>query len=253
MKRADSTTKKVETYDDLEPGTYYPKTWLNRLTLPRGRYLSEALLNDPMAPEPVLDNRATLFSTEQIMEYVTAYDALVEAEAAAAIAIARAQRDAGRVREKARLELERAKTARIGAVERMRKDAKKWSMDAARQAVLDALGGLTKEVHSARVSGIYFLMQDDAVVYVGQSVNVYARVATHAAGKAFNRVRFLPCAREDMNDWEGFLIRLLDPPLNGKNQTGAHSAPASRIWDMMVARDLPREFVDTCIEGVIRS
>jgi hypothetical protein len=63
-------------------------------------------------------------------------------------------------------------------------------------------------------TAIYFLIKGDAVVYVGQSVALAARIAQHHEEKDFDRVLFLPVARENLDATEGAFIRALRPPLN---------------------------------------
>lgn len=51
---------------------------------------------------------------------------------------------------------------------------------------------------SSRVCGVYFLIRDGEVVYVGQSVNVLGRLTTHAAkGKKFDAVSVIKCSGKD--------------------------------------------------------
>lgn len=66
-------------------------------------------------------------------------------------------------------------------------------------------------------SGIYFLVKDDKVVYVGQSVFPLQRVETHKKDKEFDRVYMLPVPKSVLNEIEGAFIRLLEPILNGRN------------------------------------
>lgn len=64
---------------------------------------------------------------------------------------------------------------------------------------------------------IYFLANDDEVVYVGQTADVDARVRLHqqdkriCGPKEFNRVFFVEVAWEDLDAYEGALIRALNP------------------------------------------
>jgi hypothetical protein len=76
-------------------------------------------------------------------------------------------------------------------------------------------------------SGIYFLCRDNAVLYVGQSVNVAVRVAEHCRRYEFDSVLFLPWPGDDLNRIEAALIRALRPPLNGKSSNGAMLTPVS--------------------------
>jgi hypothetical protein len=65
--------------------------------------------------------------------------------------------------------------------------------------------------------GIYFLIKENAIVYVGQSVNVAARIVAHKNdGKDFDEVRFIKCKKEVLDEREMFFIRLLKPELNGE-------------------------------------
>lgn len=61
--------------------------------------------------------------------------------------------------------------------------------------------------------GIYFLVKDDEVVYVGQSVNPIARIGNHT-DKDFDRAYMIPVPSSMLNDVEGALIRAINPPLN---------------------------------------
>lgn len=79
------------------------------------------------------------------------------------------------------------------------------------------------------ICGIYFLVHNDRVVYVGQSVNVPARIGHHkTSGKTFDRVAFVSCAQEHLNILESLYIHILRPPLNGDSNTkGLKAAPIS--------------------------
>ena len=74
-------------------------------------------------------------------------------------------------------------------------------------------------------TGVYFLISGDKVVYVGQSVNVYTRVAEHR-DKLFDSFAFIPCDKDMLNSLESLYIHVLRPPLNG-NQHGGKQAPLS--------------------------
>ncbi len=76
---------------------------------------------------------------------------------------------------------------------------------------------------TGQVPGIYFLCRDSNVVYVGQSVCIFARVGQHfyQATKKFDRAFFLPCPKEDLNTIEKHFISTLDPEYNGSNINGS--------------------------------
>ena len=63
--------------------------------------------------------------------------------------------------------------------------------------------------------GIYFLIKNDRVVYVGQSVSIFGRVSTHGKQKDFDRIAWVPCNKDDLNQMESLYIHVLSPPLNG--------------------------------------
>jgi hypothetical protein len=74
-------------------------------------------------------------------------------------------------------------------------------------------------------TGVYFLIGGDKVIYVGQSVNVYARIAQHY-DKRFDSFAFIPCGKDMLDSLESLYIHVLRPPLNG-DQHGGKQAPLS--------------------------
>lgn len=103
---------------------------------------------------------------------------------------------------------------------------------------LRAIRDLRDITPTVRLSpGIYFVCDGDEVIYVGQSVNPGARLATHDKGFAEYeclRVFLLPWPRYDLNRLEGAIIRRLRPRLNGKYTTGTITAPGSSADDLAV-------------------
>jgi excinuclease UvrABC nuclease subunit len=75
-----------------------------------------------------------------------------------------------------------------------------------------------------RSSGVYFLVQDQEVVYVGQSVNIYSRIAQHP-DKKFDKYAFVPCEVELLDKLESLYIHTLKPRLNGNVSKQEKSAP----------------------------
>lgn len=65
-------------------------------------------------------------------------------------------------------------------------------------------------------TGIYFLIDSDQVVYVGQSVNCQARVFVHDSQrqKAFSHYSIIECPAADLNKMEAYYIWLLQPKYN---------------------------------------
>jgi len=82
--------------------------------------------------------------------------------------------------------------------------------------------------------GVYFLVSNDRVVYVGQSVNIPARVAQHkTSGKTFDRVAFVECEKEWLNVLESLYIHVLRPLLNGDSNTKGLKASPLSMQDML--------------------
>jgi hypothetical protein len=76
----------------------------------------------------------------------------------------------------------------------------------------------------SKSSGVYFLVQDQEVVYVGQSVNIYSRIAQHP-DKKFDKYAFVPCEIEMLDKLESLYIHTLKPRLNGNATKLEKSAP----------------------------
>lgn len=63
--------------------------------------------------------------------------------------------------------------------------------------------------------GIYFLIKENHVIYVGQAINVMSRIIEHArCGRDFDTYNFIRCHRSQLDEWERAYINALMPPLN---------------------------------------
>lgn len=71
---------------------------------------------------------------------------------------------------------------------------------------------------SYHACGIYFLLRQDKIVYIGQSVDCFSRVLTHTrdASKDFNRACYFPVSRDELNNIEETLIALFKPEHNSR-------------------------------------
>ena len=61
---------------------------------------------------------------------------------------------------------------------------------------------------------VYFLLEGIEIVYVGQSINVSARVSQHTQDKDFSKVLYLPIVKENLDVVERFFIERLQPKYN---------------------------------------
>ena len=63
--------------------------------------------------------------------------------------------------------------------------------------------------------GVYFLIRDGDVVYVGQSVNVLDRISKHRReGKVFDSFAFMECQASHLDRYEQMYIEAFVPELN---------------------------------------
>lgn len=85
----------------------------------------------------------------------------------------------------------------------------------------DAILAMSLPLGQRAFCGIYFLILDDEIVYVGSSINLLARLSTHLAERKmrFNRISFVICAEADVRKTEYAYIRTLKPLYN--NFSGA--------------------------------
>ena len=92
--------------------------------------------------------------------------------------------------------------------------------------VLRGLDGLCAVAEPHGISGVYFLVSGDDVVYVGQSVSVQSRVIQHGGDptKVFSRAFYLPCPRSELDAVEQRYIELLKPKYNRQGYDGAQRA-----------------------------
>ena len=86
---------------------------------------------------------------------------------------------------------------------------------------IKVLAAMTKEdvVRAAkaypRITGVYFLIAGDDVVYVGQSYDVMGRISTHNKSKRmFDRYAFVEVAEEDLLKVEKAYITAFQPRWN---------------------------------------
>jgi hypothetical protein len=84
--------------------------------------------------------------------------------------------------------------------------------------------------------GVYFLIRQGKIVYVGQSKNVFYRVSQHAQRQT-DRWAFVPCELEELDVVESLYIHLIRPEDNGRTADGTMNAPLSieTLFELMMA------------------
>lgn len=63
--------------------------------------------------------------------------------------------------------------------------------------------------------GVYFLIKNNEIIYVGQSVNVFSRVGQHRYLKDFDGFKYINCKKLELDILESVYIHFLNPKLNG--------------------------------------
>ena len=74
---------------------------------------------------------------------------------------------------------------------------------------------LSSAAPASHFTGIYFLIFEQEVIYVGQSVDVLGRISRHKReGKEFDSYSYILCAPERLNELEALYITAFMPWLN---------------------------------------
>jgi len=98
------------------------------------------------------------------------------------------------------------------------------------------------EVTEPLPSGVYFLVHEAKVMYVGQSVDPISRVAEHRkTGVKFTRAATIWVPAEMLDAVEGALIRFLKPPLNGNGGKGDPDGDAPILETLGLISSAPSE------------
>ena len=85
--------------------------------------------------------------------------------------------------------------------------------DVPASALLNEKAILTRALPHRQFCGVYFLILDGKVIYIGQSMDVKKRIRQHFE-KRFDSFACIPCAMEDLERLEGAYMNLLKPPQN---------------------------------------
>jgi len=74
----------------------------------------------------------------------------------------------------------------------------------------------TKKLTQYNICGIYLLMHNGCVVYVGQSIDISARISKHIQEnkKEFDEIRYLEYSKEELEIMEKYIIAHFSPKYN---------------------------------------
>jgi excinuclease UvrABC nuclease subunit len=64
------------------------------------------------------------------------------------------------------------------------------------------------------VCGIYFLIKNNEIVYIGQSINIHHRITNHCRDKDFDKVSIIECNKASLDDLEKEYINKFQPIIN---------------------------------------
>lgn len=67
--------------------------------------------------------------------------------------------------------------------------------------------------------GVYFLVKDNEIAYIGQSINIASRITQHR-DKDFDSVSYVACHKNELDILESLYILAYQPILNGSNGNG---------------------------------
>lgn len=84
---------------------------------------------------------------------------------------------------------------------------------------------LNMPFHVDNPCGIYFLIKESRIVYIGQSNNVYRRLGDHKKEKEFTSFKFIQCDAEWLDWVEIYYIHKFKPDLNARHNSGEVVAP----------------------------
>jgi hypothetical protein len=76
------------------------------------------------------------------------------------------------------------------------------------------LNSLDRVITPKFVVGIYFLYDNNELVYIGKSTNIHIRINTHRKNKQFDSYSILKCCEDDLKIYERILINKYLPKYN---------------------------------------
>lgn len=93
--------------------------------------------------------------------------------------------------------------------------------------------------------GVYFLIRDRKVLYVGQSENLLDRVGRHSMRVAFTHYTMMLCEKHELDALEAHYINEFKPPLNKKWKDGTMACSKKKLYGsgIEVAYEVTAELV----------
>lgn len=87
------------------------------------------------------------------------------------------------------------------------------------------------DANHSKLCGIYFLIKNNEIIYIGQSVNILQRLFEHRVKKPHERFSYIECEVDKLNLLESLYIHKFNPVGNGKNSNkyGAYGGVHSPI------------------------
>ena len=72
-----------------------------------------------------------------------------------------------------------------------------------------------KKIKNSKISGVYFLFKQGALIYIGQSTDIESRIVQHRKDKVFDTYCYKRVKQPRLIDVEKACIKHYNPPLNG--------------------------------------
>ena len=92
---------------------------------------------------------------------------------------------------------------------------------------------------------VYKLLEDNEVVYVGQTSNIFSRIYQHQIdkNKEFNSVEVIECAKHDVDEMEFAYICRFSPKLNKDLPTVSYSVrdTAAKAYNRCISNNIVAE------------
>lgn len=92
---------------------------------------------------------------------------------------------------------------------------------------------IEKSLSYGDACGVYFLIKDKVIVYIGQSINIASRITQHR-DKEFDSVSYVACEKSELDILESLYILAYKPPLNGIAGGNGEGRPATPISLQMI-------------------